>query len=145
VVEWMAVTGLPHNPRVGDMTEALRAAGVGPGMVNTGQSGDIPMLQELVPAAIAAARTHLEARRAAYDAKVNEPIEKYRARLATWKQLSLDVLLVQAQPQTRRDEVQVTAGRLDDLTNSLRTAGEPLLRLLAVIAPAMAADREEVR
>ena len=80
-------------------------------MVNTGQSGDLAALQELVPAAVAAAREHLEARRAAYDAKVNAPIEEYRARLATWKQLSLDVLHAQAQPQARRDEVQVTAGR----------------------------------
>ena len=144
VVEWMAVTGLPHDPRVGDMTEALRSAGVGPGMVNTGQSAGIPALRELVPAAVAAARDHLEARRAAYDAKVNAPIEEYRARLATWKQLSLDILQVQAHPQARRDEVRVTAGRLDDLTNSLRTAGEPLLRLLAVLAPATA-DREGAR
>ncbi len=144
VVEWMAVTGLPHDPHVGDMTEALRTAGVGPGMVNTGQTADIPALRELVPAAVAAARDHLEAQRAAYDAKVNAPIEKYRARLATWKQLSLDILQVQAHPQARRDEVQVTAGRLDDLTNSLRTAGEPLLRLLAVLAPATA-DREGAR
>ena len=138
VVEWMAVTGLPDDPDVGDMTEALRTAGVGPGIVNTGQTGDIPSLRELVPAAVAAARAHLEAQRAAYDAKVNAPIEEYRARLATWKQLSLDILQVQAHPQARRDEVQVTASRLDDLTNSLRTAGEPLLRLLAVLAPATA-------
>jgi ERCC4-related helicase len=145
VVEWMVVTGLPHDPHVGDMTEALRNAGVGPGMVNTGQTNGLTALRELVPEAVAAARDHLEARRVAYDAKVNAPIEEYRARLATWKQLSLDILHLHAQPQARRDEVQVTAGRLEDLTNSLRTAGEPLLRLLAVLAPATAPDREAAR
>ena len=34
VVEWMAVTGLPDEPRVADLTGTLRQAGVGPGMVN---------------------------------------------------------------------------------------------------------------
>ena len=40
VVAWMAVTGLPGEPRVAGLTNTLRQAGVGPGMVNTLQFGD---------------------------------------------------------------------------------------------------------
>ena len=60
----MAVTGLPGEPRVEDMTDALQRAKVGPDMVNTLRFGDIARLQDLVPAAVDAARGHLEARRA---------------------------------------------------------------------------------
>ena len=52
VVQWMAVTGLPDEPRVAGLTDTLKQAGVGPGMVNTLRFGDIARLQELVPAAV---------------------------------------------------------------------------------------------
>ena len=133
VVEWMAVTGLPDDPDVDDMTDVLKAAKVGPGMVNTALFGDLANLQALVPQAVDVARRHLEARRTEYDAKVNGPIEEYRSRLGTWEQDSLFAL--QARPEKARDEVRATAGRLDELTRSLRTTGEPLLRVLAVLAP----------
>jgi ERCC4-related helicase len=134
VVEWMAVTGLPDAPRVTDMADALSAAGVGPRLVNNYQFGDIARLERLVPAAVDAARTHLEARRAEYDAKVNGPIEEYRARLGAWEQLSLDSLV--AQQRSKRDQVSETATELRRRTDALRTAGEPLLRVLAVLCPA---------
>jgi hypothetical protein len=133
VVEWMAVTGLPDTPCIADMTDALTAAEVGPGLVNTDQFGDIARLDDLVPAAVDAARVHLEECRAEYDAKVNGPIEEYRARLGTWEQLSLDSLM--AQQRSKRDQVNETAGELRRLTDALRTVGEPLLRVLAVLAP----------
>ena len=134
VVEWMAVTGLPGTPRVTDMTDALSEAGVGPGLVNTRQFGDVAGLERLVPAAVDAARAHLEACRAKYDARVNGPIEEYRDRLGTWEQQSLGSLM--AQQRSKRDEVSETADRLRRLTDALRTAGEPLLRVLAVLSPA---------
>jgi ERCC4-related helicase len=133
VVEWMAVTGLPGTPRIADMTDALTAADVGPGLVNTYQFGDITRLDDLVPAAVDAARVYLEECRAEYDAKVNGPIEEYRARLGAWEQLSLDSLM--AQQRSKRDQVNETAGELRRLTDALRTVGEPLLRVLAVLAP----------
>ena len=52
VVEWMAVTGLPGEPRIDDMADALQRAKVGPDMVNTLWFGDIARLQDLVPAAV---------------------------------------------------------------------------------------------
>ena len=81
VVEWMAVTGLPDEPRVAGLTDTLKQAGVGPGMVNTLQFGDIARLQELVPAAVQAARAHLEERREDYDRTVDEPLNEYRERV----------------------------------------------------------------
>jgi len=139
VVEWMTVSGLPWMPRVDDdLTGALRRAGVGPRMVNTQKFGDLGRLQELVPTAVDAARGYLEGRRAEYDAKVNGPIEDYSARLAIWEQLSLDGL----QPQVRgkRDKVRTTASELGRLTEALRTTGEPLLRILAVLSPGTATE-----
>ena len=134
VVEWMAVTGLPGEPRIDDMAGALQPAKVGPDMVNTLSFGDIARLQDFVPAAVSAARDHLEARRANYDATIDGPIEEYRTRLATWEQLSLDGLA--PTERGKREKVRETAGELGRLTEALRTAGEPLLRVLAVLTPA---------
>jgi ERCC4-related helicase len=139
VVEWMAVTGLralpgrPAASRIIDMTQALRDARVGPDMVNTLKFGDLAPLLELVPVAIDAARAHLAASRAEYDERVNAPIEEYRKRLVEWEQLSLDSLL--GQHRGRRDRVRETVGDLTRMTEALRTAGEPLLRILAVLTP----------
>jgi hypothetical protein len=102
-------------------------------MVNTLKFGDLAMPQDLVPAAVDAARAHLAASRAEYDEQVNAPIEEYRKRLTTWEQLSLDSLMLQQ--RGRRDRVRETAGDLTRMTEALRTAGEPLLRILAVLAP----------
>ncbi len=132
VVEWMAVTGLPDQPRVADLTGTLRQAGVGPDMVNQLHFGDIPRLQELVPAAVQAARAHLEERREDHDREVDEPLNEYRERVAAWQQDSL--LDVPAQFRTRRAQaVHRTAGELNDMITKLHTAGEPLLRILAVL------------
>jgi ERCC4-related helicase len=143
VVRWMAVTGLPDAPDVDDMTDVLTRAGVGPSMVNTLQQGDLASLRELVPAAVDAARGHLQACRAEYDATVNGPIEEYRGRLGTWEQLSLDSLMTQQ--RSRRDQVSETAKELRRMTDALRTAGEPLLRILAVLAPEETAVQGEGR
>jgi hypothetical protein len=132
VVAWMAVTGLPGEPRVASLTDTLKQAGVGPGMVNTLQFGDTARLQELVPVAVRAARAHLEARRADYDRTVNEPLNEYRGRVKMWRQDSL--IDVPAQSRTRREQqVDATAGQLNKMITELHTAGEPLLRILAVL------------
>jgi hypothetical protein len=128
----MAVTGLPGEPRVAGLTGTLKQAGVGPGMVNTLRFGDIAGLQGLVPAAVKAARAHLEARREDYDRTVDEPLNDYRDRVMMWRQESL--LDVPAQFRSRRErQVDETAGRLHAMITELHTAGEPLLRILAVL------------
>ena len=101
-------------------------------MVNTLRFGDIARLQELVPAAVKAARAHLEERREDYDRTVDEPLNEYRERVKVWRQDSL--LDVPAQFRTRREQqVDETASGLDTMITELHTAGEPLLRILAVL------------
>ena len=79
-----------------------------------------------------AARAHLEGQRNAYDALVDEPINAYRDRVATWEQASL--IDVPVPTRTRRErEVRATATELNDMITKLHTAGEPLLRVLAVL------------
>jgi ERCC4-related helicase len=102
VVEWMAVTGLPDEPRVDGLTDTLKQAGVGPGMVNTLQFGDIAPLQELVPVAVKAARAHLESQRERYDAQVNEPLNNYRGRCIRSSGGSSNALIA-AQPGSAGD------------------------------------------
>jgi hypothetical protein len=47
------------------------------------------------------------------------------------------------QQRSKRDEVSETASELRRLTDALRTAGEPLLRVLAVLAPVAGGTAEE--
>lgn len=133
VVEWMAVTGLPGEPRVEDMFEAVRRAGVGTGMVNTGRSGDLSGLQELVPAAVRVARTHLEERSAEYDARIKEDLARPQQRLEQWQQLSLQGLGEDPRGQRKKERVHDTYAEQQRLMRRMSTAGEPLLRVLAVV------------
>jgi hypothetical protein len=60
IVEWMAVTGLPHHPRVEALTqELLTRYGLGPRMPGRAAPQDLPALTEFVPDAVAQARRHL--------------------------------------------------------------------------------------
>jgi ERCC4-related helicase len=133
VVKWMAVSGLPHDPHVqDDLTEVLAGAGVGPGMSNTLKFGDLDRLQELVPDAVRAARARLEARRAEYDDWIDGPLNEYRDRLSEWRQDSL--LDVPPSHRARREkDVTTTFNELDEMVRARHTAGEPLLRILAVL------------
>jgi hypothetical protein len=133
VVKWMAVSGLLDLPTVSEMTEeVLREAGVGPHMVNTLQFADIGVLQELVPSAVEAASAYLENERAEYDAVVDEPINAYRDRVGAWEQASLIDVPVPMRARRERD-VRATVTELNDMIIKLHTAGEPLLRILAVL------------
>ncbi|WP_433700924.1 DEAD/DEAH box helicase [Nocardiopsis sp. CA-288880] len=133
VVEWMAVTGLPGQPRVEDMFEAVRKAGVGPGMVNTGQAGDLTGIQVLVPAAVRAARTHLAERSAEYDARIKEALTRPQQRLEQWQQLSLEGLGEDPRGRRKKERVHDTYAEQQRLMRRMSTVGEPLLRVLAVV------------
>ncbi|MEV4380806.1 DEAD/DEAH box helicase [Streptosporangium sp. NPDC049644] len=136
VVEWMAVGGPPEALSVRDeeMVEVLKVAKVGPRMINTGRQLDLGPLQQLVKPAVEVARTHLEKRRARYDAEVVAPLDTYRARLSDWQQLTLDGVHV-SQRGRREADVHQTVTEQEQLLDSLQTTGEPLLRVLAVLIP----------
>ncbi|MBF6340663.1 DEAD/DEAH box helicase [Nocardia abscessus] len=131
VVEWMSVTadGALDQP----LTDVLADARVGPAMTNTGHTVDLAALQEQVPVMVDLARTHLESRRARYDAEVVAPLDSYRDKLADWEQLSLDI-----DTPSRKRHVEVVEGTVERqkrLLDAMQTTGAPLLRVLAVLVP----------
>ncbi|MFC8276018.1 DEAD/DEAH box helicase [Streptomyces sp. NPDC057271] len=134
VVEWMAVTGLTAgSPRVWRMDSAfLAACGVGPGMPGRAQPVAPDLLQELVPAAVDAAETHLRERRADYDKQVDSYLAPYEDRVQVWEQ---GALIAVGNQQRRIQQVYDTAARRRDLVRRLRTDGDPMLRVLCVLEP----------
>lgn len=132
VVEWMAIDGLPDEPQTADMAEVLEQAGVGPAMINTQRPVDRDGLERLIPAAVHAGRAHLEKRRSDYDERIAAPLADYRARLAHWEQLSLTESTGAQRDRTER-RVRATVTEQQHLVDALRTTGEPLLRVLAVL------------
>jgi ERCC4-related helicase len=141
IVEWMAVTGLPGNPR----TEPLNAPlleryGVGPSMPGRSTPHDLQGLKGLVPAAIDEAQRYLKEREADYRQQIAETLAPYRKRVTHWRQ---EALFAGARPDKRR--VDLTASRRLSLVKSLETAGEPMLRLLAVLEPHAAMGGDTAR
>jgi hypothetical protein len=136
VVEWMAVSGLPGSPVVERLTaEALERHGVGPSMPGRATPRDLPGLSALVPDAVDAARSHLVALEAEYRKQIDGTLAPYRERVAEWRQ---EALFASARP--KEAELDRTAQRRLKLVNSLETAGEPMLRLLAVLEPHTASE-----
>ncbi|MCX4834427.1 DEAD/DEAH box helicase [Streptomyces sp. NBC_01016] len=142
VVEWMAVTGLAQNsPRVWRMDSAfLAACGVGPEMPGRDKPVDRDLLQSLVAPAVDEAERHLRERRSVYDRQVDAYLIPYEERVRDWEQHALFAV---GNQQRRREEVQETADRRRDLVRRLRTAGDPMLRVLAVLEPLHSSDAAE--
>lgn len=134
VVEWMAVTGLAEAaPRVWRMDSAfLAACGVSPDMPGRARPIATDVLQNLVPAAVDAAETHLGELRADYDDRVESYLAPYENRVEAWEQ---DALIAVGNRQRRRQEVSNTAARRRDLVRRMRTVGDPMLRVLGVLEP----------
>ncbi|MFF4312418.1 DEAD/DEAH box helicase [Streptomyces sp. NPDC001507] len=127
VVKWMAVTA--DGEVDDDMVAVLRRAQVGPTMANPGLAHDTARLAEAIPGVLDTAEAFLELRREAWDEPLRAPIEEYKARLGSWEQPTLTG--GGAAPTGTRE-------RLASLADSLLTTGRPMLRVLAVLAPATA-------
>ncbi|MDT8910051.1 DEAD/DEAH box helicase [Amycolatopsis sp. PS_44_ISF1] len=131
VVEWMAVTGLPERPRVVAMdAEFLAACGVSPAMPGR-TAPDLASLQDLVPAAIDAARGCLAEREHEYAERVEAALAPAEARADRWEQLALDI----ANTAGSKARIDRTARRQEELVAAMKTEGAPMLRLLAVLDP----------
>ncbi|WBB80415.1 helicase-related protein [Micromonospora sp. WMMD882] len=135
VVQWMAVTGLPDAPEIRPMDDALRAAGVGPTMVNRAGHVDLEPLTRLLPQAVDAARAHLAGKRAEWADANAEPLRRHRQQLDHFQQASLLDELPAAHREKRRRRVRATVAEQHDLLDRLETDGDPLLRVLAVLVP----------
>ncbi|MGX1633691.1 SNF2-related protein [Streptomyces albidoflavus] len=120
VVKWMAVTS--DGTVDDDMVAILRRAGVTPSMANPLRPHNTDRLSESVPAALQAAEAFLEHHREAWDEPLRGPIERYKQRLGAWEQPTLTG--------------ERTKENLAFLADSLLTTGRPMLRVLAVLAPA---------
>ena len=129
VVKWMAVT--TDGEVDDDMVAVLRRAQVGPTMANPGFDHDTKRLAEAIPGVLDMAEAFLERHREAWDEPLRAPVEEYKTRLGTWEQPTLAAGGGSAPTATRE--------RLTSLADSLLTTGRPMLRVLAVLAPAHAA------
>ncbi|MDF6046436.1 DEAD/DEAH box helicase [Streptomyces sp. JH14] len=127
VVKWMAVT--TDGEVDDDMVAVLRRAKVGPTMANPGLAHDPARLAEAIPGVLDTAEAFLERHRAAWNEPLRAPIEEYKTRLGSWEQPTL--ANGAAAPTGTRE-------RLASLADSLLTTGRPMLRVLAVLAPATA-------
>ncbi|MGW8872199.1 SNF2-related protein [Streptomyces mirabilis] len=125
VVKWMAVT--TDGEVDDDMVTVLRRAQVGPTMANPGLAHDPARLAEAIPGVLDTAEAFLERHRAAWNEPLRAPIEEYKTRLGSWEQPTLTGGTT-APTGTRE--------HLASLADSLLTTGRPMLRVLAVLAPA---------
>ncbi|HMR95238.1 MAG TPA: DEAD/DEAH box helicase [Microthrixaceae bacterium] len=138
LVEWLTVTPVPGaEPVVGDLFEQLTAAGVGPSMPNPGRSPDVAALRSHLDDVVQAARAEMGRRRAEHDRRIDELLAGPSERLGEWVQRSeqLALELDDRRRDVRRrhiDDVQADTRRLID---SLRSTGEPMVRVLAVLVP----------
>ncbi|BCL12390.1 helicase-related protein [Micromonospora sagamiensis] len=135
VVQWMAVSGLPATPHIQPMDDLLRAANVGPSMVNRAEHIDLEPLTRLLPQAVEVARDHLRDKRDEWAEANAEPLRRYRQQLTHFEQASLLDDLPAPHREKRRQRVRATVAEQHDLLDRLETAGEPLLRVLAVLVP----------
>ncbi|WP_406091295.1 SNF2-related protein [Streptomyces sp. NBC_01013] len=136
IVEWMAVSGLPDSTHVTALTaDVLESYGVGPNMPGRATPRDLPGLNALVPDAIDAAQRQLALLEGAYREQIEETLAPYRKKVTDWRQ---DALFASARP--KEAELDRTAKRQLKLVKSLETAGEPMLRLLAVLEPHTATE-----
>ncbi|MGW3823117.1 SNF2-related protein [Streptomyces sp. NPDC005071] len=127
VVKWMAVTS--DGAVDDDMVAVLRRAGVGPSMANPMRAHDTERLREAVPDILSAAELFLEEHREAWDEPLRDPIEQYKLRLGDWEQPTL----AEGGTSLAGDHAKE---RLASLADSLLTTGRPMMRVLAVLAPA---------
>ncbi|WP_329184621.1 DEAD/DEAH box helicase [Actinacidiphila glaucinigra] len=127
VVKWMTVTA--DGEVDDDMVAVLHRAQVGPTMANPGLAHDTNHLAEAIPGVLDTAEAFLERHREAWDEPLRAPIEEYKIRLGSWEQPTL------AGGGTAPTG---TRERLASFADSLLTTGRPMLRVLAVLAPASA-------
>jgi hypothetical protein len=100
-------------------------------MINPGRLTDMAGLQELVVPAVNAARTYLATRRTQWDAEIAQPLQEHLRRLERWEQASLPGM--SQVTKRKQDAVQSTVAEQRRLADSLRTSGQPFLRVLAVL------------
>jgi len=136
LVEWMAVFAGPSGAlMVDDLFATLTRAGVGPSMPNDGKPVDVAPLTAQLDNVVNVARAELQQRRDAHDVALTERLAGPSDRLQRWLNESMQLSQALDGPvRDRRDDERENV-RVDTerLIESMRTAGEPLVRVLAVL------------
>ncbi|KOV62864.1 DEAD/DEAH box helicase [Streptomyces sp. MMG1121] len=129
LVAWLAIDRLNEpEPRVRELTpELLVELGIGPDMPDHYAPGPLEDLQLLVPKAVAETRRTLDGLREIADREVDAPLRAYEKQVGDWRQE-----LLPGFTRSTRDEA---ADRLAEAAAQLRTSGDPMVRVLAVLEP----------
>ena len=104
-------------------------------MANPGTPIDVEVLQDQLGDVIEQVRGELEVRRDAYEAQLTERLAEPQVRLDAW-QMRSEALAMDLVEHRRRDRQKVIAAVRSDtaqLIESMRTQGDPLIRVLAVL------------
>ncbi|MFJ7767345.1 SNF2-related protein [Streptomyces sp. NPDC097107] len=133
VVAWLAVDRLDRagaEPRVRELTRPLLAElGLGPAMPDHFAEGDPAALQQYVEAAVAATRREMDRRRQEAEEHIDRPLREYETRVGQWLEQKLPGF---TGGHTARERA---AENLEKAAARLRTAGDPMVRVLAVLEP----------
>ncbi|MFJ9479694.1 SNF2-related protein [Streptomyces mirabilis] len=129
LVAWLAIDRLDEpEPRVRELIpELLAELGIGPDMPDHYTPGPLEDLQPLVPKAVAETRRTLRSLRELADKEVDAPLRAYEKQVGDWRQD-----LLPGFTRSTRDEA---ADRLAEAAARLRTSGDPMVRVLAVLEP----------
>ncbi|MEU6196720.1 DEAD/DEAH box helicase [Streptomyces sp. NPDC047061] len=133
VVAWLAVDRLgrpDEQPRIRELTPALLAdLGLGPDMPDHFAEGDPAALRRHVPEAVEATRREMRLRREDAEKLVDRPLHEYEQRVGLWRAQTLPGF---SGGRTARDRA---AENLEEAATRLRTTGDPMVRVLAVLEP----------
>jgi hypothetical protein len=133
VVEWLAAERTASGDvHVEPLPAVLKAAGIGPTMVNTGAEPDLAAAQALIPKAIEKANAYVTERRAELEARLEEELERMRARAQSWEQLTLEL----ATRTTEREKAAQVRTDAELLADRMSSHGAPLLRVIGAILAA---------
>ncbi|MER6533416.1 DEAD/DEAH box helicase [Streptomyces sp900105755] len=133
VVSWLAVDRLDRaeeEHRARELTRPLLAElGLGPDMPDHFAPGDPEAMRRYVPAAVARTRRELRKLRAEAEKHIDDPLREYEKKVGHWLEQPLPGF---SGGRTARERA---AENLEKAAVRLRTAGEPMVRVLAVLEP----------
>lgn len=136
IAHWGAVRGLPDHPEVGDFDTAVDAAGIRENATNPGFSGnDYAAIEYHVSMAVHAAAAHLRDKRDDIEADLLQRIDSYRQSLKNWEQSALDIAVDPVRRSGSKLAITETADQSMALIDALAAAGDPFVRVVAVIVP----------
>jgi ERCC4-related helicase len=136
LVEWLAVFQGPSGSwMVDDLFATLQRADVGPDMPNDGTPVDTTAISGQLTEVVTAAREELDRRLAVHDAAIEERLAAPAGRLHRWVDATHQLMLdLDDRHRPERDRYKdAVADDTTRLIESMKTSGQPLIRVLAVL------------